>query len=87
MQLRGRPRGINISCLTVSAVGERSRSLWGVIHGSVLFQQYFYESVRTIQSWAGSQNKEATVDLKSLFAGKRRQGSMMVLDWKTSIES
>lgn len=66
MQLRGRPQGINISCLTVSAVGECSRSLQGVIHGSVLFQQYFYDSVRTIQSWAGSQHKEvseATVEI------------------------
>lgn len=60
MQLRGRPRGINIPRLAVRAVGEGSRSLWGVIHGSVLFQQHLYESVRTIQSQAGSQHKEVS---------------------------
>lgn len=59
-QLRGRPRGINIPHLAVRAVGEGSRSLWGVIHGSVLFQQHLYKSVRTIQSWAGSQHKEVS---------------------------
>lgn len=59
-QLRGCPRGINIPRLAVRAVGEGSRSLWGVIHGSVLFQQHLYESVRTIQSWAGSQHKEVS---------------------------
>lgn len=41
-------------------MGEGSRSLWGVIHGSVLFQQHLYKSVRTIQSWAGSQHKEVS---------------------------
>lgn len=59
-QLRGRPRGINIPHLTVRVVGEGSRSLWGVIHGSVLFQQHLYKSVRMIQSWAGSQHKEVS---------------------------